>query len=82
VNDEWSKYEGQRHLNLIHDAVCKERDELKAELDEQCRLHGLGANREHKLITEIQSLKDIAESYRVRLVRANDILAQLDMNEQ
>lgn len=33
-------------------------DELKAELDEQCRLHGLGANREHKLITENARLKE------------------------
>jgi predicted nuclease with TOPRIM domain len=40
------------------DAVCKERDELKAELGEQCRLNGMGQERELKLITEVERLKE------------------------
>lgn len=35
----------------------KEVETLRAELDEQCRLNGMGAQRELKLITEVKTLR-------------------------
>lgn len=53
------------------DEAKVEIDRLTKELEEQSRLHGLGANREHQLLTEIEGLKKEIEQWRKKSDEGN-----------
>lgn len=47
--------------NAENDELLEERDALQKEVDEQCRLNGMGAQRELKLLTERDALRAALE---------------------